>query len=76
MPMSMQQRADERDRIERRLKDEHLPSVPKSVTAKVFNKAWDDGHANGEHEVEMHYVEIADIVLEAWEAGRKHEIDR
>lgn len=71
-----QQRADERDAFEARLKQEYLPSVPESVSAKVFDYAWEEGHASGEHEVETVYSEVSLIALEAWEAGRKHEIDR
>lgn len=46
-----------------------LPDLPKTVAAKVFDKAWEDGHANGEHEVAMHYEEIAEIAKAAFEAG-------
>lgn len=43
--------------------------VPWEVAEKVFVKAWEDGHASGEHEVAMHYEEIAEIVKTAYEAG-------
>ena len=66
---------NERNQLAARLKDEYLPSVTQRVADKVFDKAWEDGHANGVHEVEMHYEEIAVIAQEAWEAGRKREID-
>lgn len=67
---------DERERLSTRLAEAFLPNLPPSVTGKVFERAWEDGHSGGEHEVEIHYEEIAVIALAAWEAGRKREIDR
>lgn len=54
------------------LHHKYLPDVPKEVAAKVFDKAWEDGHANGLHEVEQHYEEIAEIVKAGYEAGYAH----
>lgn len=28
----------------------------------VFNKAWEDGHSAGHHEVRLHYAELAGLV--------------
>lgn len=67
---------EERNAGAEALREKWLPGVPVSVAQKVFDRAWEDGHANGWHEVEMHYQELAPLIEEAWEAGRKHEIDR
>lgn len=45
--------------------------LPNAVRDAVWKKAWDDGHASGIHEVEMHYEELADIVKAAYEAGHR-----
>lgn len=60
----------------RELAEGNLPGLPPSVTGKVFDKAWEDGHADGLHAVANEYEEIAVIAMAAWEAGRKREIDR
>lgn len=41
------------------------PDLPRSVTDKVFAKAWEDGHANGEHEVTQQYEELLEIARAA-----------
>lgn len=51
--------------LERRLADRYLRGVPLRAQHAVFQKAWDDGHASGEHEIEQQYQEIALIVLAA-----------
>lgn len=34
------------------------------VESKIYSKAWADGHAYGFSEVEIHYSEIAELVLD------------
>jgi hypothetical protein len=71
---AMQRRADERDQLERDLRQKYLtPGIPDAVAAKVFDKAWEDGHASGTHEVEIHYDDLSEIVNAAFKAGRKRE---
>lgn len=67
----MERRARERDEFETRLKADYLPGLPDAVTALVFDKAWEDGHASGVHEVEARYDELVDIAKAAFEAGLK-----
>ena len=53
----------ERDDLARDLRAKYLrPNVPDNVAQRVFDKAWEDGHASGIHEVEMHYDDLSEIV--------------
>lgn len=45
--------------------------VPDKVAARVFEKAWEDGHASGNHEVEQHYDDLSEIVNAAFKAGKE-----
>jgi hypothetical protein len=61
----------ERDLLAQDLRQKYLtPGVPDEVAAKVFDKAWEDGHASGTHEVEIHYDELSEIANAAFKAGR------
>lgn len=33
----------------------------KEIDDRVWRKAWDDGHSNGLHEVEVHYDELSEL---------------
>lgn len=55
------------------LRRKYLPDVPDQIAERVFAKAWEDGHANGAHEVEIQYDEIATIARKAFRAGRIHK---
>lgn len=59
------QRQREQDDLHRRLKAEYGGSIPPKAEEKVWQKAWDDGHAHGETEVEWKYVDLIDIAREA-----------
>lgn len=52
------------------LRAAYLPNVPAKISDLVFAKAWEDGHANGEHEVEQVYEDLAEIVMATREAYR------
>jgi len=36
--------------------------LPEAVRTLMFQKAWDDGHAGGYHEVQNHFEELEDFV--------------
>jgi hypothetical protein len=57
----MEERRKERETLSNRLREKYAPNLPEKITNMIFNKAWDDGHASGEHEVEYAYDEIATI---------------
>jgi len=44
--------------------------LPDELHDKIFDLAWENGHANGYSEVEIHYVEYAELALAAYAAGR------
>lgn len=68
---------NERQQAEQDLRLKYLdPEMPAKVAERVFDKAWEDGHASGLHEVEMHYDDLAIIANHAFEAGRKRELSR
>lgn len=49
------------------LREEYGTSeLPEAVDNALFGKAWGDGHSCGYHEVELHYGELADLVLLAY----------
>lgn len=43
--------------------------LPDRVHDKVFSLAWQNGHAHGYSEVEIHYCEIAEVALVAYATG-------
>ena len=68
------QAEDERTLLAQDLRQKYLrKGVPDHVAKRVFDKAWEDGHASGTHEVEIHYDEISEIVNAAFAAGVRHE---
>jgi hypothetical protein len=44
--------------------------LPKEITDRVFNLAWDKEHANGYQEVETDFQELASLARIAYDAGR------
>lgn len=38
--------------------------LSQKIESKIYSKAWADGHAYGFNEVEIHYGEIAELVLD------------
>lgn len=56
------EKQEERKAFAARLAKEHLRYVDELVTDKVFDFAWEAGHASGEHEVEQVYADLAEIV--------------
>lgn len=67
----MRQRQSERDLLAQDLRQKYLiERVPDEIAQRVFNKAWEDGHASGTHEVEMHYDDLSEIVNAAFKAGQ------
>lgn len=65
-----EQVARERQEVAERLAAEHLPGIPVHITDRVFSFAYEEGHASGWGEVENYYVEIAPIVIAAFNAGK------
>lgn len=56
------------DKINREFRDyaEHMHGashLPQSVRDAIWDKAWEDGHSSGLYNVEIHYEEVADLVL-------------
>lgn len=64
----------ERSEGAKALAEKHLPGLPERVTDKVFEYAWEEGHASGWNEVEYVYQEVAAIAEVAYEMGRKREL--
>jgi hypothetical protein len=40
---------------------EYASSLPTKIWDRLWAKAWEDGHAHGYHDVEMHYIDMADF---------------
>ena len=59
----------ERDRLADKLAADYAPSLPEPVSDRVFALAWEEGHANGEGEVENCYIDLADLAGDAYRAG-------
>lgn len=52
------------------LADEYASTLPASVQIRIWGKAWEDGHADGLRNVEIHYEENADFAEFAFNAGK------
>lgn len=67
----LREQQSERDLLAQDLRRKYLiERVPDEVAKRVFNKAWEDGHASGTYEVEQQYDELSEIVNAAFKAGR------
>ena len=40
-----------------------LGDLPQAISDLVYAKAWEDGHSSGLYEVESHYSELAEMIL-------------
>ncbi len=61
-----QSRLDEktlREEFKADLAECYLPKLPKRATDAVWEKAWDDGHSAGCSDVDYHYSELAELVM-------------
>ena len=56
-----------------RLAADYAHHLPESVTAAVFQVAWEYGHARGSREVENYYVDLADLAGDAYRAGKESQ---
>lgn len=69
-----QQRRHDRERREllaRDLHDKYMTAgMPKEVSDRLFESAWEHGRSAGTHEVETFYADARDIVNAAFRAGR------
>ena len=65
MDERLAQRQQEQDSLHRRLKAEYGGSIPPKAEQLAWEKAWEDGHAHGEQEVEWRYVDLTQIAFEA-----------
>lgn len=55
----------------KRLRGQYLAAeVPDAVADRLFSYAYQQGHANGWHEVEFFYDDLADLVNAAYLAGK------
>lgn len=45
--------------------------LSEGVCDLLWNKAWEDGHASGFHEVEMLYEDLAEIAKSSFRLGRE-----
>jgi hypothetical protein len=52
-----------------RLADKYADGLPEDVQGRIFEMAYDNGHAYGEDEVEIHYESFANLAKGAYEAG-------
>lgn len=43
------------------LADEYASALPEAAQQAIWDYAWDQGHASGYNEVEMHYSDVAAI---------------
>lgn len=75
MQARMEERRKEREDLSNRLRKKYAPNLPEKVTNMIFNKAWDDGHASGEQDVEYHYDEVAEIAKTAFAQGMQAQRD-
>lgn len=44
------------------LSEEYLIGANEAIANQVWSLAWDEGHANGFHEIECHYINLSDLV--------------
>ena len=58
------------DNLADTLAADYAADLPKSVADRVFALAWENGHSNGDGEVESYYVDFADLAGDAYRAGR------
>ena len=47
-----------------------LADYPREVADKVWDLAWEHGHASGYTEVGYHYADFAQVAVAAYEAGK------
>ena len=66
-----EQQARERESFADSLAAEYAPDLPRHVADRAFALAWEHGHASGEGEVEMYYVDFADLAGDAYRAGKE-----
>jgi len=61
------------DELEKHLREKHLAkNLPDATAHDVFRMAWEDGHAYGNSEVEIHYIDLSILVNDATLRGRVH----
>lgn len=74
---SRREEHERQDLLRRDLRDKYIASaVPDSVADRLFEYAWMEGHANGNHEVERIYEDLKDVVNAAFRAGREFAASR
>jgi hypothetical protein len=50
--------------FETKLRKEYGSHLTDKQHAKVWRKAWEDGHSSGEYEVQNHYIDLAEMFEE------------
>ena len=60
-----------RNRLRARLEKIYMTHMPTEVKDSVWKHSWDEGHAFGEREVEIHYEDYAVLAVTAYVAGRE-----
>lgn len=63
------EREDHKKKLEQNY-DHELPDS-RVIMDALYDKAWEDGHSCGLHEVESHYGELVDLVGLVWEEARR-----
>jgi hypothetical protein len=58
------------DNLADTLAADYAADLPKPVADRVFALAWEHGHSSGEGEVEIYYVDFADLAGDAYRAGK------
>ncbi len=48
--------------------------IPDEVANATFRKAWEDGHAHGNHEVAIMYVDISEVVNLTWRTAKAQNV--
>jgi hypothetical protein len=66
---------ERRELLARDLHDKYMTAgMPKAVSDRLFEFAWEHGHSAGTHEVEMFYADAKDIVNAAFKAGKRKPV--
>lgn len=67
----LREQTSERETLAQDLRQKYLMTgVTDEVATKVFNKAWEDAHSEGNYAVEIQYDEVSEIANAAFKAGK------
>lgn len=61
---------ERKELLARDLHDKYMTAhMPKEVSDRLFEFAWEEGHSSGTYEVERIYADVKDVVNKAFKAG-------